>query len=213
MSATLRHGSRAAKRIGLVMAAAGLLIVGCHASQPLGPPTPTGATILGGSTMASTPAPPPGWNVHVVTPESQQQAQETVLGYLRKTLSALPPGTVIDGSRYGSAGSTAPCEDKPHSQTELFSSVGDLKPPEGTDPAHLVGQIGDIWKSWGWWVFERDGTYKPNRSGYSPDGYELQVAVPAVPGPPSIIGNSPCFPRELVREDLPFPTKIAAGNS
>lgn len=212
MPVGLGRDSRIASRFGLLVAVL-TLVAGCHEGRPLGPPIPTGATTLGGTTMSSAPPPPPGWNVHVATPTSQQQAQDTILGYLRKTLDALPPGTVIDGSRYGSAGSTTPCQGKPHSDTELFSSIGDLKSPPGTDPKLLVGQIGDIWKSWGWWVFERDGTYKPNRSGFSPDGYELQIAVPAVPGPPSIIGNSPCFPRDLARDDISFPTTITAGSN
>ncbi|MGB8389639.1 hypothetical protein [Mycobacterium sp.] len=43
--------------------------------------------------MTSTPPPPPGWKSHVDVPTSQQQAQDTVLKYLKKTLDALPAGT------------------------------------------------------------------------------------------------------------------------
>ena len=75
----------------------------------------------------------------------------------------------------------------------------------------LVAAAGDVWKSWGWWVFERDGMYKPNLSGYSPDGYELHIGVPGLPGPPNITGTSPCFPHDIARDDLPFPTTITAA--
>ncbi|RIT31733.1 hypothetical protein D2E73_08500 [Mycobacteroides abscessus] len=158
-----------------------------------------------------TPTPPPGWEAHEVTPASQQQAQDTVLGYLKKTLAALPPGTAFDASRY-SGGSTAPCEDDPAKNPPVsFSATGDLKLPPGVESGQFVAEVGDVWKSWGWWVYERDGTYKPNRVGSSPDGYELYVGVPGLPGAPHISGTSPCFPHDLARADLPFPVVITAG--
>jgi hypothetical protein len=190
--------------------AAALIASGCHKNQPLGPPVPTGATILGGPAMTSTPPQPPGFAVHVIVPSSQQQAQDTVLGYLKKTLNALPPGVVFDASRYGSAASTSPCGDQPKPPTKEFSATGDVKLPPGIDSAQLIAQVGDVWKSWGWWVFERDGMYKPNRSGFSPDGYELHIEVPGLPGAPNLTGTSPCFPRDIANNDLPFPTTITA---
>lgn len=159
--------------------------------------------------MTSTP--PPGWDVHVLVPSSQQQAQDTVLGYLRKTLAALPPGTVIDATRYGGAGSNSPCGEAPNDSSELFSATGDLRTVADMDAKQVVALIGETWKSWGWNVVEQEGKYKPNRSGYSPDGYELHVETPGVPGPPSVIGNSPCFPHSLVQDDLPFPLVVTAG--
>jgi hypothetical protein len=42
-----------------------------------------------------------------------------------------------------------------------------------TDPDAVIGQTGDIWKSWGWYVMERDGFREPNRFGYARDGYSL----------------------------------------
>jgi hypothetical protein len=48
--------------------------------------------------------PTPGWQVRPVVPTSQQQAQDTVLGYLKKTLQALPTGTVFDRSRLSGLG-------------------------------------------------------------------------------------------------------------
>jgi len=160
-----------------------------------------------------TAAPPPGWQAHVNVPTSQQQAQDTVLGYLKKTLGALPAGVVFDAGRYGSAASTAPCNDAPLNThpPKQFSATGDLKLPPGLDAGKLIAQVGDVWKSWGWWVLQRDGMSKPNRSGFSRDGYELHIEVPAVPGPPNITGTSPCFGHDIARDDLRFPTTITAG--
>jgi hypothetical protein len=163
--------------------------------------------------MTSTPAPPPGWESHVAVPTSQQQAQDTVLGYLRKTLNGLPEGTVIDATRYGRAGTTAPCNDAPLATNppEEFSTIGQLKPP-GDDFDQIIAVVGDTWKTWGWWVFERNDFRKPNRFGYGPDGYILQIKVSSPPGhPPTIIASSPCFPNEISRDDLPFPRMITAG--
>lgn len=162
--------------------------------------------------MTSAPPPPPGWKQQPVIPTSQQQAQDTVLGYLKKTLSALPPGTVIDASRYGSPGTTAPCSDAPLNTNppEEFSTIGELKPP-GSDFNKIISVVGEIWKSWGWWVFERDDFRQPNRFGYAPDGFILQIKVSSPPGyPPTIIASSPCFPHDIARDDLPFPTTITS---
>lgn len=197
----------------VILAAAGPLIVGCHARQPLGPPVPIGAKTLGGHAMTSAPPPPPGWQVHADIPTSQQRAQDTVHGYLKKTLDALPPGIVFDASRYSRGTSAVPCGDAPLSTNPPveFSATGDLTLPPGLDAGKLITGVENIWKSWGWWVFERDGMYKPNRSGLSPDGYELHIGVPGLPGPPNITGTSPCFPHDVARDDLPFPTIITAG--
>jgi len=136
-----------------------------------------------------------------------------VLEYLKQTLSALPPGTIIDATRYGSAGSTAPCNDALLNTNPFkdFAATGDLTLPPRVDTGKLIAEVGDIWTSWGWWVFERDGMYKPNRSGFSTDGYELHIGVPGPPGPPNITGTSPCFPHDIARDDRPFPTTITAG--
>ena len=40
-----------------------------------------------------------------VVPQSQQQAQDTLVEYLRRMLEALPPGTQFDASRFAGAGS------------------------------------------------------------------------------------------------------------
>ncbi len=162
--------------------------------------------------MTSTPPPPHGWNSHVVTPMSQQQAQDTVLGYLKETLSALPPGTVIDASRYSQGTRALPCNDAPLNTNPPveFSTIGELRPPGG-EFDKLVGAVGETWKSWRWWVFERDDFRKPNRFGYAPDGYVLQIKVSSPPGyPPTIIATSPCFPHDIAREDIPFPMVVKA---
>jgi hypothetical protein len=211
MPVVLRRTAHRASRL-VVLAVAALMTLSCHAGPPLGPPIPTGATILGGPSMTSTPPTPPGFTVHVAVPASQQQAQDTVLKYLKKTLGALPPGIVFDASRYGAAGSTAPCGDAPLNTNppKDFAATGDLKLPPGVDGAKLIAEVGDVWQSWGWWVFERDGMYKPNRSGFSPDGYELHIGMPGLPGPPNITASSPCFPHDIARDDLPFPSTISA---
>lgn len=160
-----------------------------------------------------TPTPPPGWVVHVHVPTSQQQAQDTVLGYLKKTLTALPVGTTFDATRYGSAASTAPCDDAPASTDPPsdFSAIGELKLSEG-DFETVIATVGSTWESWGWWVYERDDFRKPNRFGYSPDGYMLQIKASSPPGAaPTVIGTSPCFPRSLVQDNLDFPVVVTAG--
>jgi hypothetical protein len=211
MPAVLSRTAHRASRL-VVLAAAGLMTLSCHAGSPLGPPTPTGATNLGGPAMTSTPPTPPGWQVHVAVPTSQQQAQDTVLGYLKKTLGALPAGIVFDASRYSGGTNAVPCNDAPGNTNPpvQFAATGDLKLPAGVDGGKLIAEVGDVWKSWGWWVFERDGMYKPNRSGFSPDGYELHIGMPGLLGPPNISGSSPCFPHDIARDDLPFPATITA---
>ncbi|MCV7195120.1 hypothetical protein H7J74_01270 [Mycobacterium angelicum] len=160
--------------------------------------------------MESRPPPPPGWKLQPVIPKSQQQAQDTVIGYLRKTLQALPPGTTLDASRYSSGATVAPCKDVANSPMELATN-GDMTLPPGTDTNSIVAKAGDIWKSWGWYVYERDAFYKPNRFGYSPDGYVLQIIARYKPDyPPGLQGISPCFPRDLPDDRSPFPMILRA---
>jgi hypothetical protein len=145
-------------------------------------------------------------------PISQQQAQDTVLGYLKKTLQALPTGTVFDRARYPGSGNT-PCNDEPTGvPPNEFSDVRDAIFPPGTDPDAMVIKAGEIWQGWGWRVRERDGFGKPNRFGYAPDGYSLQiVAARHKMNPPTITGVSPCFPGELVR-DIRVPAVLKADS-
>lgn len=146
-------------------------------------------------------------------PTRQQEAQDTILGYLKKTLSALPAGTTLDATRYGGGTTTVGCDDndnRPAAPKE-FSTWGDITLPPGIDTATLVAQAGEIWKSWGWYVIERDGFYKPNRFGYAPDGYNLQIMARYRPDqPPGLSGVSPCFPGDVPEERSPFPRVLRA---
>jgi hypothetical protein len=185
---------------GVVLAIA--LVTACGHHSP----------ILGGPPMSSAP-PPPGWKVRPVIPTSQQQAQDTVIGYLKKTLHTLPAGTVFDRSRYAGSGNT-PCNDEPTGvPPNEFSDMRDAVFPPGTDLDAMIAKTGDIWKGWGWYVLERDGFRKPNRFGYAPDGYSLQIVAANPAGyPPTITGVSPCFPGELARDDLPVPVVLKADS-
>lgn len=146
-----------------------VLVVACSHERPLVPPTPTGATPLGGPSMEATPPPPPGWKLEPVIPKTQQQAQDTVIGYLKKTLAALGAGITLDASRYSGGGTVHPCKDVETGTPPMeFATNGDLTLPAGVDANTIVAKAGDIWKSWGWQVYERDGFYKPNRFGYAP---------------------------------------------
>lgn len=153
-------------------------------------------------------------------PASQQEAQDTVLRYLQQTVNALPKGSSLDGTRYITGGDTRYCEDDPSGPDApvRFSDWRDIKtPPEFVDFNALIDQVGELWKSWGWEVLEREGFEKPNRFGYAPDGYTLQITA-SYPStyPPGIIGASPCFPGNLKRDDIPrnppVITQEPAGN-
>jgi hypothetical protein len=203
-----------AVQIGAALAVT-VFVGACGHKSPLGPPIPTGATILGGEqSVTSAPPPPPGWKRQTVVPTSLQQAQDTVLRYLKKTLQALPAGTKLDATRFSGGASTAPCEDVvTGAPPKDFSAIGDLKLPPGTDPVAIIGKTGEIWESRGWYVFERDGFNKPNRSGYSPDGYRLQIEASHPAGyPPTLIATSPCFSGDLPDDRSPFPTVLTADS-
>lgn len=152
-------------------------------------------------------------------PASQQEAQDTVLRYLQQTVNALPPGSSLDGTRYVAGGDTRYCEDDPSGPDApvRFSDWRDIQTAPQPNFNALIDQVGELWKSWGWEVIERDGYEKPNRFGYAPDGYVLQITA-AYPTnyPPSIIGASPCYPGNLRRDDIPrnppVITQQAPGN-
>jgi hypothetical protein len=146
-------------------------------------------------------------------PTSQQQAQDTVIGYLKKTLAALPQGAVLDATRYSGGASTAPCQDvETGSAPNNFMTIGELKLPTGTTPDSVIAGAAAAWKSWGWHVIERDGFYKPNRFGYGTDGYRLQIMAAPQPGyPPSLQAVSPCFPANLPDDRSPFPMVLTAN--
>ncbi|WP_082695580.1 hypothetical protein [Mycobacterium sp. IS-1742] len=181
-------------RVITIATVATLLLAACSTSEPesLGPPVPTGATEIPGGPMEPTPIVP-----SPVVPESQRQAQDTINRYLSDTVNAMPKGTTLDGTRYIVGDGTSFCEDNPSGDDPpvRVTDWRDVEPPEGTDFAVLIDQTGALWKSWGWQVLERDGFDKPNRFGYAPDGYVLQISArPDPTQPPSLIASSPCFP-------------------
>ncbi|WP_234817976.1 hypothetical protein [Mycolicibacterium sphagni] len=198
---TAWHASTAA---ALVLVAAAL--VACSSSPSLGPPSPTGATAIPGGPMESIPVP-----ASPKIPTSQQEAQDTLTAYLQKTVDALPKGTSLDGTRYIVGDGTAYCEDNPSGPDAPVhvEDWRDMNLPPGTDFNAIISQTGDIWKQWGWKVIERDGFTKPNRFGYGPDGYILQIeARPDPKFPPSLVGSSPCFSGNLKSNRVTKPSLI-----
>ncbi|MCX2929870.1 hypothetical protein ORI20_06280 [Mycobacterium sp. CVI_P3] len=145
-------------------------------------------------------------------PQSEQEAQDAILGYLRRTLAVLPPGTVVDSHGYVNSGKPVWCEDEPKDPKTApvhVQAVGDVKVPGDMDPKALITKVGDAWRSWGWYVIERDGFNKPNQFGYGPDGYRLQIEMSNPPSyPPTLTAISPCFPGDLPRDDVSFPRVI-----
>ena len=138
-------------------------------------------------------------------PASQQQAQDTVLDYLRQTVDTMPAGTVLDGTRYRIGKLTRYCEDDPRGPDAPvhIEDWRDVNLPPGADFDAVIAQTGETWKKWGWHVIEREGFEKPNRFGYTPDGYVLHLeARNNVGATPFLIGSSPCFPGSARRDPL-----------
>ncbi|WP_445169309.1 hypothetical protein ACTXG7_08310 [Mycolicibacterium sp. Dal123E01] len=166
-----------------------------------------------GPTATSTPAPSPASSIPKdVVPQSQHQAQDTLLGYLQRTVKGLPSGITLDSSRFGGVGAgNVGCDDNatgPDAPTR-FNVAFDLKVPPNTDNAELIQAFGDVWRGWGWSVYERDGFRKPNLFGFGPDGYQLRLVSAARQGlPPGLEGSTPCFPGHLARNDTAFPTVV-----
>ena len=202
------------RRVTASLAALAVLLAGCGDDSRLGPPTPTGAIDIGGPPMTSLPPPPDGWSLKEVVPQSQQQAQDTIADYLRRTAAGLPAGTIYDSGRFPKTGDNIPCDDdfmRPGEPPTNFTTTGNLVFPEGSDTNAMIAKTGEVWRSWGWYVIERDGFRKPNQFGYGPDGYRLQIVAPNPPQyPPVVSAMSPCYPGDIARDDVPFPGKIAA---
>lgn len=196
---------RSVRVLVLLAAALAVPIAACSTpeSQPLGPSVPTGATQIPGGPMEQLPVP-----ASPKVPARQQEAQDTIVGYMQDTINALPEGVTLDGSRYIVGDGTTYCEDNPADAASpvMVEDLRDMKLPPGTDFTALIEQTGQIWEKWGWDVLERDGFNKPNRFGYSPDGYTLQIqARPDPTQAPSLIGSSPCFPGDLRSHDVEKP--------
>lgn len=164
--------------------------------------------------MTSAPPPPPGWQLETIVPGSQQQAQDTVIDYLTKTVAQMPPGTVFDGTRYRVGTGNRSCDDAPtgpDAPEMMYTDVREVIVAPGSDNVAVISEVGEIWSSWGWYVFERDDFPKPNQFGYGPDGYRLQIESSSPPGaPPTVSGISPCFPGELASDDVEIPVRIGA---
>lgn len=194
------------KSISIVVVLAALLMTSCSTTstkseQTLGPSAPSGATIIPGGPMESTRV---GKNPKI--PTSQQEAQDAVLGYLKQTINIMPSGSDLDGARYRIGKMTRYCEDDPSGPDAPVhvEDWRDVNLPPGTDFNAMISQTGETWKKWGWHVIERDGFEKPNRFGYTPDGYVLHLeARNNVAATPFLIGSSPCFPGNL-RRDIPW---------
>jgi hypothetical protein len=177
-----------------------------NSSEPPRTSDSSGVTEIPGGPVQDTPIP-----ASPKIPTSQQEAQDTVVGYLQKTVDALPKGTSLDGTRYLVGDGITYCEDNP-SRPDAAVHVEvwfDMAVPPGADFNTMIAQAGDIWKQWGWQVIERDGFSKPNRFGYAPDGYILQIeARPDPKYPPSLIGLSPCFSGHLRQNGIARPSII-----
>lgn len=92
-----------------------------------------------------------------------------------------------------------------------FQTIGNITVPGTTDTKHIIGQVRDIWRSWGWYVFERDGFKKPNQFGYAPDCYRLQIEAANPPTyPPTLQGSTPCFPGDIATDDVDYPPRLTA---
>lgn len=118
-----------------------------------------------------------------------------MVALFQRTVDAFPKGTALDLSRYSRAGSPATCDDDATSPDAPinFAQVSDMRLLPGRNAQPTVAKLGDIWRSWGWKVIERDDFPKPNRFAYAPDGYRLQVESSDPPYTPSVSAISPCM--------------------
>lgn len=143
-------------------------------------------------------------------PASQQEAQDAVFNYLQRTVDSLPRGTTLDANDFR-GGANMSCEDEPMTDTPptRYEYWTNVVADAGASTDDLISKTGDAWRGWGAEVKERDDFRKPNRFGYLPDGYELQIKGAAKSGyPPTLIVTSPCFPGEVARTDIPSPRLI-----
>lgn len=201
----LRFCHRHHRRINRILGAIAviLLLPGCSPTST----KPTDAVIrsVGAGTADNIPKPSAPR-----VPSSQQEAQDTVISYLQKTVDSLPRGTKLDATDFR-GGANMSCEDEPMTDTPptRFEYWTHVTADNGASTDDLITKTGDTWRSWGADVKERDDFRKPNRFGYLPDGYELQIKGAAKPGyPPTLIVTSPCFPGQVARRDIPSPRVI-----
>lgn len=150
-------------------------------------------------------------NAMTFEPQSQQHVQDIIVGYLRDTVATLPAGTVIDAGRFARPGQNSLCDDAESGPVApmRFHTVGELRATG--EETSIVAAVGVIWRRWGWHVVEREGFRTPNRFGYSPDGYRLQIVSTGAGHPPVVQASSPCFPRPVANDDVAFPVIITAA--
>lgn len=128
---------------------------------------------------------------------------------LQKTVDVLPAGSSLDGSRYQVGTMDRYCENDPAGTTSAVhvEDWRDVQLTNDVDADAVITQTADIWRQWGWRVIERDGFEKPNRFGYTPDGYVLHLEA-RDRGGPLLIGSSPCYPNGLQADTPRNPTLI-----
>ena len=115
-------------------------VAGCGGGSSLGPPVPSDATEIGGPPVASAPPPPAGWSPKDVVPTSQQQAQDTLVGYLKRTLHALPPGTALDSTGFSGPGHNIGCDDDATDKGAPvhFQTIANVTVPGNPNPTTTI---------------------------------------------------------------------------
>lgn len=175
------------------------LTTGCYSSHRT--PSQSGATV---SNHEGAPT--------VDAPTSRRKAQQKLYEYMSNTLQYLPEGIALDNTRYeGAGGGVDTCDDRIDSENApiFYYDSRDMHVPKGIEYNDLISKVGEIWRGWGWSVEERDGTYKPNRQGKSPEGYTLNIQAGYPVGyPPTMDGNTPCFSPQFRHEPVPIPRVI-----
>ena len=193
----------------MLAAIVAVLVVACSPTESKGPPdsaSPTGATPIPGGPMETTPT-----AASPKVPGSQQEAIDTVLGYLQRTVDGLPPGTELDSSD-ARGGANLSCDDdntgSGSGPTEYVVATHVIA-PAGVKPTDLIAKTGDLWRTWGAKVMQREGFEKPNQFGYPSDGYRVQIEA-AYPAnyPPLLTVVSPCFAGDLRQDGIPAPSAV-----
>lgn len=147
-----------------------------------------------------------------VKPANQRQVQDTVTAMYQRTANALPSGYSFDGSRYGTTGGIVDCDDDAKGDEVSpvqYRSSRDMKVPAGTPIDGLVEKLGEIWKSFGWSVDQRDGFPEPNRFATTSDGYRIHAIVGRPAGyPPVLVAGSFCYDGHLVEKGIEIPAVV-----
>jgi hypothetical protein len=122
-------------------------------------------------------------------------------------------GTAFDTGHYSGTGDNNNfCDDNfsgPGKPPMNLGTAGDITFPAGNGLRAMIVMTGDTSRSWGWYVYQRDGFEKPDQFGYAPDGYHLQI-VAAFPldYPQTVSATSPCFGGEFARDDISSPAVL-----